>query len=67
VEVGEHQPPQVSELVAKGADGGGDLRRGAGDAGVDEGQAVRILAQVGVPDREAQEVQARVSSMTSMP
>ena len=43
----------------EGADGRGDQRGGAGDAGVDEGQAVRILAQVGMPDPEAQEVQAR--------
>jgi len=39
--------------------GRGNLRRRAGDAGVDEGQAVRVLAQVGVPDWEAQEVQVR--------
>jgi hypothetical protein len=56
---GEHQPPQVSQVMAERADGGGDLRRGAGDAGVDEGQAVGVVAQVGMADRETQEVQAR--------
>jgi hypothetical protein len=53
VEVGEHQPPQVSQVMAEPVDGRGDLRRGAVRAGVDEGQAVRVVAQVGVPDREA--------------
>ena len=59
VEMGEQEPPQVSRVMAECADGCGDLRGGAGDAGVDEGQAIRVLAQVGMPDREAQEVQAR--------
>jgi len=45
--------------MAEAADGGGDLRRRAGDAGVDEGQTVRVLAQVGMPDGEAQDIQAR--------
>jgi molybdopterin-binding protein len=39
-------------------DGRGQLRRGTRHAGVDEGQAARVCAQVGVPDRETQEVQA---------
>jgi len=59
VEVREHQPPQVCGLVPALADGVGDQRRGPGEAGVDKGEPVGIVPQVSVPDRQADEAQAR--------
>jgi Phage integrase family len=59
VEVRQHQPPQVRGLVSGLADRFGDQRRGAGEPGVDEGQPVGVVPQVGMPDRKPDEVQAR--------
>ena len=59
VEVRQHQPPQVGGLVSALPDRVGDQRRGPGKAGVDEGEPVGIVPQVGVPGRKADEAQAR--------
>lgn len=67
VEVGEHDLPQLARVMPGLADGGANLPRGAGEAGVDGSQAAGVGAQVGVPDGEAQVVQAGTRSATSMP
>ena len=59
VEVRQHQAPQVGGLVPGLADRVGKQRRGAGEAGVDEGETVGVTPQIGVPDWKADEVQAR--------
>lgn len=59
VAVRENDLPQVTGVTANLPDGVGQLRSGAGHAGVNKGQPVRVRAQVGMPDREAQKVQAR--------
>jgi hypothetical protein len=59
VEVRQHHPPHLCRLVSALADRVGDQRRGPGKAGVDEGEPVAIAPQVGVPDSEADEPQAR--------
>ena len=56
--VREYDLPQLTGVPADLPDRGGQPRGGAGQAGVDQGQAVTIHAQVGVPDREAQKEQA---------
>jgi len=49
-------PPSVQlesgQAVPGVADGGSDLGDGAGETGVDEGQAAGVGAHVGVPDGE---------------
>jgi hypothetical protein len=59
VEVREHQPPQVGGFASGLADRVRDQRLGTGKAGVDKGQPIGITPQIGVPDREPDEVQAR--------
>ena len=59
VEVRQHQVPQVRGLVPGPADRVGEQRRGAGEPGIDEGQPLGVTPQVGVADRQADEVQAR--------
>ena len=59
VKVRKRDPPQVGRLLPGLDDGIGEQARRAGEAGVDEGQPVGILPQVGVPDRQADEEQAR--------
>jgi hypothetical protein len=56
--MGEHDLAQLTGVPADLPDRRRQLRRRAGQAGVDQGQAVTIHAQVGVPDRETQEEQA---------
>jgi len=59
MKVREHHLAQVRGLVPGLADRVVKQRRGAGQPGVDERQPVRVGPQVGVPDRKADEVQAR--------
>jgi hypothetical protein len=59
VEVRQDQPPQVRRTVPGLVDRCRDQGRGAGEAGVDERESVGIAPKVGLPDRKADEVQAR--------
>lgn len=66
VEVGEHDPPYVPGMPAEGGHRLGDRGTGTGRAGVDQGEFAAVAPEIGLADREAQQVQEGDSSMTSM-
>ncbi len=58
VEVREHDPPYVPRGPAECADHLGEGGAGAAETGVDQGQLVIITPEIGLADRETQQMQA---------